>query len=181
MALRVIFTAVFLILTAACGDDDAAPQGDAADEVVADTDVTRATVSEGPCDWVTSDGIFGATGLTVEGTVPRSNGCTWELTESAAVLEGPNDPEQATFSASEIDQAAFDAAQEADDGRIVPIDSVGDEAFVHVAEDESETALYVRDGSAFFTLRLAGALDGANANTDALVDLGRTVLERANG
>lgn len=181
MVLRVLFTAVVLILAAACGDDDDARQDAAADEIVADTDETRATESGGPCDWVTSDGIFGATGLTVEGTVPRTNGCTWELTESAAVLEGPNDPEEATLSASEIDQAPFDAAQGADDGRIVPIDSVGDDAFVHVAEDDSETTLYMRDGTAFFTLRLAGALDGANANTDALVDLGRTVLQHAEG
>ena len=167
MALRLLMIILVSFAVAACGDDDV-------DDTAATVDETD--TAEGPCGWLTTGDISDVTGLELVTTTPGPDGCTWGLTESAAVIDGPNEGEEAVLETTMIDLTAFDAAR--DDAAESDTVDVGDEAFMRFADDESNTRIYVRDGDAAFTMRLAGALDGRNANTNALVSLSSLIVER---
>lgn len=185
---RLLLPLLLAFAVVACGDDDVedttppideldTPEG-AVDGGVDDVEPSDLGSREGACGWLSPDDISDATGLAVETATPAADGCTWELTESAAVIDGPNEGEDAELQITTIDERAFEAAQD-DAAADEQVDDLGDEAFVAIAEDESDTRIFVHAGSLFFTVNLAGALDGQSANSAALVDLSAVVIERA--
>ena len=131
------------------------------------------------CESVDDDVIEDLTGVAVVGVDGAGDMCTWSLTESAAVLGGPNDEGEASLEATLIDAELF-AEFEAQDGagiEVVEVDDVGDDAFLVRRDGVAPSTLYVRDGERALSLALANVLDGGNATEAALVDLARAVLE----
>ena len=169
---RLLMVAPVLIFAAACnddiGEDATSPTDEAASSAAPTTDA---------CDWLTPDEIFDATGLDVERTVPTAEGCTWDLSEEAAVQAGPNAGEEAVLGAEVVSRDRFDAARD-DASESDELDDLGDDAFIVYAEDESDTTIFVDGGSASFSLNLAGALDGRSANTTALRQMSEHIAAR---
>lgn len=172
---RLLLVAPLLLLlmsTVACGDD-------AEEDATSPSDETESPAGSttDACDWLTPDEIFDATGLDVERTVPAADGCTWDVSEEAAVQAGPNAGEEAILRAEVVSRDRFDAARrgatESED-----LDDLGEGAFIVYAEDESDTTIFVDGGSALFSLNLAGALDGRSANTTALRQLSEHLAGR---
>lgn len=175
------------LVVAACGDDDVESNVPPIDELDTPEDQTDAGVddqaaadlgsSEGVCGWLTPDDIGDNTGHRVQAASGDDGACTWDLSDEAAVTDGPNEGEDAVLRLETIDEQTFRSDRSrGSDLEDLPAD-VGDMAHV-LQDDEFTTTLYVADGSTFFTLSLVAALDDGNARLDALVELGQLVVDR---
>lgn len=130
------------------------------------------------CGSVSDERIEDLTGVAVVGIDGQGQTCTWSLTESAAVLGGPNEGGDASLEATFIDPDELASAEATDDpdAEVVPVEEVGDEAFLVRRDGTDPTTLYVRDGDRALALALANVLDGGNATEQALTDLAAEIL-----
>jgi hypothetical protein len=176
--------AAALFLVACGGDDDgeesslSEPTSPSSIDAPAEVDSVPAEAPE-VCDVISDELITDLTGASVVGIEGRGDTCTWTLTESAAVLDGPNEDGEATLELTLLDPeelAAFEANDEPGVD-VVPVDDVGDDAFLVRRDGIAPTTLFVRDGDRAMRLALANVLDGAHATEQALTDLADQVLE----
>lgn len=130
------------------------------------------------CSAVSDDLIEDVTGVAVVGIDGQGGTCTWRLSESAAVLDGPNEGGEASLEAEFIDPVEIEARRDADDPgvEVVAVDDLGDEAFLVRRDGTDPTTLFVLDGDRALALALANVLDGGNATEQALTDLAVEIL-----
>lgn len=186
-ALAVLCALSALLL--ACGDDVPEDNTPPIDELDTPDDRTDAGVddetpedlgsAEGACGWLTPDEIGDATGHQVVEATPEADGCDWQITDEAAVVDGPNEGEDTRLRLTTIDEETFRSARtEGEALEAQPVPDVGDEAYARRQPDDFTTTLYVADDGSFFALSIVAALDDPNATLDALVDLSRKVAAR---
>lgn len=165
-----------------CADDP--EQGAGPDPTSASSIDAPAEVEEVPsglpelCGSISDELIEDVTGVAVVGIDGQDQTCTWSLTESAAVLGGPNEGGEASLEARFIDPDELASAEATDgpDADVVPVDEVGDDAFLVRRDGTAPTTLYVLDGDRALALALANVLDGGNATEQALTDLADEIL-----
>lgn len=168
---------VTALLFSACGDDAEPDEG--AFDPQNEAFNPDPSSDKGFCAFLSPEEIEDTTGLGVEEGVVDGDGCTWRLGESAAVREGPNAGEDARLVARLIDRSTYEANRSrATEQPSLSVEDVGADAYLVVAEDESQTTLYVADDPSPFTLRLQGGLDGTSATATALAELAGMVVER---
>lgn len=178
-------------LLLACGDGDVDAEGvtPPIDERDTSEDRTDAGVDDeapeefgsdkGACGWLTPEEIGDATGHAVIQATPEDDGCNWQITDEAAVVEGPNEGEDPRLRLTTMDEQAFESSRtEGEALEPQPVPDVGDEAYARRQPDEFTTTLYVAEEGSFFALSLVAALDDPNATLDALVDISRNVADR---
>lgn len=169
------------VLLVACGDDDESAQPDPTSPSSIDSPSEVDTVPEGAsevCELLTDEQISDLTGVSVVEIEGEGDSCEWTLTESAAVLEGPNEGGDASLEVEFIDPeelASFEASDEPGID-VVPVDEVGDEAFLVRRDGTPPSTLFLLDGDRALRLALANVLDGGNATEQALTDMAELVL-----
>lgn len=179
-----VIAAVASLLLAACGgeDDEVSSESEPTSPSSIDAPAEVDAVPEGApevCELIDDDLITDLTGASVVGIEGQGDTCTWSLTESAAVLGGPNEGGEASLELSFLDPEELPALEASDEPgvEVVPVDDVGDDAFLIRRDGLPPTTLYVRDGDRALRLALANVLDGAHATEQALTDLADQVLE----
>jgi len=170
-------------LLVACGDDDdESTQPDPTSPSSIDAAAEVDSVPEGApevCGLLTDEQISDLTGVSVVGIEGDSDRCEWTLTESAAVLDGPNEGGDASLEVEFVDPEEFASFEASDEEGIdvVPVDEVGDEAFLVRRDGTVPSMLFVLDGDRALRLALANVLDGGNATEQALTDMADLVLD----
>lgn len=182
----VLALAAAAALVAACsGDGDESTLSEPTTPSSIDAQQEVDTVPEGAsevCELLTDELITDLTGVSVVGIEGEGDTCTWSLTESAAVLGGPNEGGEASLEATFIEPeelADFEASDDPD-VEVVPVDEIGDEALLVRRDGLPPTTLYVLDGDRALALSLANVLDGGNATQQALIGLAEQMLEAAS-
>lgn len=169
----------------ACGDDDESAQPDPTSPSSIDAPSEVDSVPEGVsevCELLTDEQISDLTGVSVVEIEGEGDTCTWTLTESAAVLDGPNEGGDASLEATFIDPGEFASFEASDEPGIdvVPVDEVGDDAFLVRRDGTPPSALFVLDGDRALRLALANVLDGGNATEQALTDMADLILDASS-
>lgn len=179
---RIIPVLALVLGLAACGDD--ASDGALVEPTSPSSIDAPGEVDEVPpglpelCGLLSDELITDLTGASVVGIDGEAGTCTWSLTESAAVLDGPNEGGEASLEVTYLEPeelSSFEASDEAG-VEVVPVDDVGDDAFLVRREGTAPTTLFVLDGGRALSLALANVLDGAHATEQALVDLAAEIL-----
>lgn len=134
------------------------------------------------CELLTDEQISDLTGVSVVGIEGEGGTCTWTLTESAAVLGGPNEGGEASLEARFIDPDEFASFEASDEPGVdvVPVEEIGDEAFLVRRDGTPPSTLFVLDGDRALALSLANVLDGGSASEQALTDLADLMLESSS-
>lgn len=172
-------------LLVACGDDDESSLTEPTSPSSIDAPAEVDSVPEGApdvCGLLTDEQISDLTGVSVVEIEGADGTCEWTLTESAAVIEGPNEGGDASLELAFIDPdefASFEASDE-EGFDVVPVDEVGDEAFLVRRDGTAPSTLFVLDGDRALRLALANVLDGGNATEQALTDMADLVLDASS-
>lgn len=179
---RIIPVLALVLGLAACGDDasDGAlvePTSPSSIDAPGEVDEVPAGLPE-LCGLLSDELITDLTGASVVGIDGEGDTCTWTLTESAAVLGGPNEGGEASLEATYLDPAELASFQASDEAGVdlAPVEGVGDDAFLVRRKGTAPTTLFVLDGDRALSLALANVLDGAHATEQALVDLATEIL-----
>lgn len=173
-------------LLAACGGDgDESSLTEATPPSSIDAPGEVETVPEGAsevCELLPDHLITDLTGASVVGIAGEGDTCTWTLTESAAVLGGPNEGGEASLEVTFIDPEEFGDFEASGDPdvEVVPVDEIGDEAFLVRRDGLPPTTLFVLDGDRALSVSLANIFDGGNATEQALTDLAEQILEASS-
>lgn len=154
------------LVLAACGSDD----DTAADTAERDR---PDTVGTGLCTVLGVDEIEEDTGVEVTDAEGDEGSCVWSLTESAAVIDGPNEGGDASLRASIETDAETEGLPEG-----TAVDGLGDGATFVSASDDAPARLVVRTGGDLLELTLANVLDGGSATETALTSLAELILDR---
>ncbi len=179
---------LFLVLAlmfglVACGNDDgdesatSDPTAPSSIDAPGEVDSVPEDAPE-VCELLTDEQITEVTGVSVTEIAGDDETCTWTLTESAAALGGPNEGGDASLEASFIDPEAFASFQASEEAgiEVVPVNDVGDEAFIVRRSGLPPSTLFVLDGDRALSLALANVLDGSNATEAALTELATEIL-----
>ena len=134
------------------------------------------------CFLLDDDLITELIGVSVVGIEGEGDTCRWTLTESAAVLGGPNEGGEASLEATFIDPEELISIEASGDPdvEVVPVDDIGDEAFLVRRDGIPPTTLFVLDGDRGLSLALANVLDGGHATEQALLDLDELILDASS-
>lgn len=100
------------------------------------------------------------------------------LVAAALLAACAGDDGEASLEATFIDPedfASFEASDEPD-VEVVPVEDIGDQAFIVRRDGLPPATLYVLDGDRALSVSLANVLDGGNATEEGLTDLADQLL-----